>query len=198
MSLPRCREKGSDVGHLTLIVRYPRTRRVGITSDHSLPSGRILARQPGGHSMSFFGVHERATRKNRPVMSVLSRFEGFRVVLSLLFVLQFVPIEHLPCLFSHTDMHGMMCHREATHGVHIKPGASSERNTCCDDSGASLAAATLRDFRAPDPPSTDIVASARVSSTGISGTRSALSISILSPPPRRTFNRSLAFSSLLI
>jgi hypothetical protein len=53
------------------------------------------------------------------------------VLLSLLFVLQFVPVEHIPCLFGHAPVHMMKCHSGTDEGVQVVPAHETGWATCC-------------------------------------------------------------------
>jgi hypothetical protein len=56
------------------------------------------------------------------------------VLLSLLFVLQFVPVEHIPCLLGYHPVQTMDCHRGMSDGVQMLPAQESGWAACCRES----------------------------------------------------------------
>jgi hypothetical protein len=87
---------------------------------------------PDGHRMTRAYHHNREDRKTWSLRPILSSVVNFPVLLSVLFVVQFVPVEHLHCLFADRPAPMMMdCHGAMTKGGNVAPSDEAGSPACC-------------------------------------------------------------------
>jgi hypothetical protein len=120
------------------------------------------------------------------------------VLLSLLFVIQFVPFEHFPCLSNHNPVRMMDCHGRMAGGVHMAPASEAGLAACCGESVSLIFTLPSREMTQLDSrasAATSVVADLALSS--IQDVRESGSPPGFRPPVQ-SVDRTVVFASFLI
>ncbi|HUF07678.1 MAG TPA: hypothetical protein VMO47_00035 [Rhodothermales bacterium] len=143
--------------------------------------------------------HIRDDRSGRTARPAFSGIANLPVLLSLLFVLQFVPFEHIPCVFGHTPVEmAMDCHGGMTDGVRVMPADGSGWISCCGESSPTVFTLPARDSKRVESESI-VLSLAQSPAAGYPSLPGVgAEVPILPPPIIRSIDRPVMFSSFLI